>query len=78
MEKELKAGNLPNLGLLAHKIKPSLTFMGIESMTNTVKEIEVLGKENKDSERINDLLSSFTSAINDSIKELKVKINLFQ
>jgi len=78
MEKELKAGNLPNLGLLAHKIKPSLTFMGIESMTNTVKEIEVLGKENKDPERINDLLSSFTSVINDSIKELKVKINLFQ
>jgi len=78
MEKELKAGNLPDLGLLAHKIKPSLTFMGIESMINTVKEIEILGKENKDPERINDLLLSFSSVMNDSIKELKVKINQFQ
>ena len=66
--------NFESLGLLAHKIKPSLTFMGIHSMKETAREIELLSKENKEPLRVKKLTEIFFTEIKASITDLRKKL----
>ena len=43
----------------AHKIKPSITFMGVESLKTIVKEIEVNSKERKNLDKVKDMIDLF-------------------
>ena len=74
MKIAIKKSNFKSLGLLAHKIKPSLTFMGIHSMKETAREIEVLSKENKEPLRVKELTDIFITEIQASITDLRVKL----
>ncbi len=74
MKSALEKNNFESLGLLAHKVKPSLTFMGIHSMKDTVREIEVMAKENREPKRVKELSDIFFSEIHKSITELRKKL----
>jgi hypothetical protein len=43
----------------AHKIKPSITFMGIESLKEVIREIEMNAKEEKDLDKVSELIDLF-------------------
>ncbi len=74
MESHLEGKDLLSIGQIAHKIKPSLAFMGIESLKTTVLDIELLGKEGKDFEQLSKLVPSFISKVNNAIEELREKL----
>ena len=71
MAKALAMGNLEQVGQIAHKIKPSLAFMGIDSLKDTVKQIEDLGKGGKDPDTLKEVLPSFIEEVHRAIKELE-------
>ncbi|MEO1053238.1 MAG: ATP-binding protein [Bacteroidota bacterium] len=62
------------VGNIAHRIKPSITFMGIESMKPVIKNIEDYSKNEKHLEEVPQLFESFTAAIEVAFKELKEEI----
>ncbi|BAU54883.1 Autoinducer 2 sensor kinase/phosphatase LuxQ [Mucilaginibacter gotjawali] len=51
IEEMIKAytdGNYEQMGSLAHKIKPSIDNLKIESLKQVVRDIEIIGRENRD------------------------------
>jgi len=78
MEKALEGGDLEKVGQIAHKIKPSLTFMGIDSLKDAVKEIELVGKEGRDREKLKIAVPEFISRLTMAIQELEERVAEFQ
>jgi HPt (histidine-containing phosphotransfer) domain-containing protein len=74
MENNLENKDLQTVGLIAHKIKPSISFMGIDSLKQTVLDIENMGKANKDYKDLKKLVSYFIKSLNTAIEELKEKL----
>lgn len=74
MDESLKNGDLTTVGMIAHKIKPSLTFMGIDSLKDKVLEIETLGKESREPEKLKAMVSEFIDTIQKAISELEKKL----
>ena len=71
----LKQKNWLELSRLAHKIKSSSLMMGIEPMTDEMKELEILAREGKDAEKYPEFLARFI-AMTDSIEvELKMYLD---
>ena len=67
----LKQKNWLELSRLAHKIKSSSLMMGIEQMTNEMKELELLAREGINTDRYSDYFARFVE-MSDSIgAELK-------
>ena len=63
------------LSRLAHKIKSSSLMMGIEQLTDEMKELETLAKEGKNAEEYSDYRTRFIT-IADSIEvELKMYLD---
>lgn len=59
------------VGQTAHRIKPSIAFMGLESVKSTVKKLETFGKENKNTDKIPSLINSLSEKCQSAIKELQ-------
>ncbi len=55
----LKQKDWSELSRLAHKIKSSSLVMGIEQLTNDMKELELLAKEGKNIEKYPDYIDRF-------------------
>jgi len=56
----------------AHKIKPSITFMGIETLKEVVREIEINSKEEKELDKVHDLVDLFVLTGTRACNELKL------
>ena len=78
MSKAMKENDLSKVGQLAHKIKPSLTFMGIDSLKDVVLDIETKGKAGTDEDLLGSLVPEFISSVNSAMKELKSKLSNYQ
>ncbi len=63
--------NWVELSRLAHKIKSSALVMGIESMANEMKELELLAKESKSPEKYPEYVSRFNNMTDMVEVELK-------
>ncbi len=74
MQESLQSGDLNTVGMIAHKIKPSLTFMGIDELKDKVLEIETLGKESREPEKLKVMVPEFIEVINKAITELQQKL----
>jgi len=63
------------VGQTAHRIKPSIAFMGLESLKPIIKKIETYGKESKSTDKIPALINTLSEkcqvAINELNKELQ-------
>ncbi len=60
------------LGKLAHKAKASASIMGMQQLTNELIALELLAKENKDSELFTHYIKNIQSHFNSAIDELKI------
>lgn len=65
-----KEKNWPEVGAMAHKLKPNLAFMGIDSLKKLIAQIETNANNNKNTKEIPGLIKKLTSSINVAIKEL--------
>ena len=59
--------NWPELSRMAHKIKSSALVMGVAPMSDDMKELELLAKEGKNTEKYPDYIARFHS-MSDSVQ----------
>lgn len=74
MKVALDKKDYQSVGRLAHKIKPSISFVGITSMKSLVKEVELLGKENGDPKILKKKSHELISTLEIAIEELQKKL----
>ena len=63
--------NWVELSRLAHKIKSSAIIMGVEDMSNEMKELELLAKESKSPEKYSEYIARFNNMTDMVDVELK-------
>jgi PAS domain S-box-containing protein len=61
------------VGSLAHKLKPNLAFMGVDSLKELILEIEKNGKNKTNVKAIPELVNKLSSAVQEAINELSAK-----
>lgn len=71
MQKWMSKARWESVSKTAHRIKPSITFMGIEKLKPVIKKIEQYGKENYNTDQIPDLVQNLSSHCQAAIKELR-------
>ena len=74
MKKALSNKDYNVVGQIAHRIKPSITFMGINSLKLLVKEVELLGKAGEKPQEIEEKAQDLISNIEKAIIELKSEL----
>jgi PAS domain S-box-containing protein len=65
-----KDDDLKEVGAMAHKLKPNLAFMGMESLKELIQELETNAKNGKNTKAIPDMIKELTSTVDEAIKEL--------
>jgi PAS domain S-box-containing protein len=65
-----KDENWQEVGAIAHKLKPNLAFMGIDSLKALILEIETNANNSTNTLEIPDLIEKLSSSINSAIEEL--------
>jgi len=71
MEKFANKAEWLKVGQTAHRIKPSISFMGMETLKNLIKKIEHNGKESENTEQIPKLVQQLSKKCQLAIKELQ-------
>ena len=75
MQKWINKAEWSKVGSLAHKIKPSITFMGIESLKPLIKNIEEYGKENYKTDLIPTMVDELSEKCQMAYKELRKNLD---
>jgi HPt (histidine-containing phosphotransfer) domain-containing protein len=57
----------------AHRMKSTITMMGINSLTQVLDEMETLGKEQSNMDRIKDLNKKLNSTYSQALEEIKIE-----
>jgi signal transduction histidine kinase/DNA-binding NarL/FixJ family response regulator len=74
MKKYAHAGDWKSLAAEAHKIKPSFNFMGMKKTGDLAKEIEELGKNNVQTEKIVFSIEKIEDACSKAFPELEMEL----
>jgi PAS domain S-box-containing protein len=74
IEEHAASGDWSNLGKSIHKIKPSLTMMGMPSLKTKAIEIEQLCKSPTDTQLIHSQSALLVNQLNEALKELETMI----
>jgi HPt (histidine-containing phosphotransfer) domain-containing protein len=56
---------------IAHKMKPSLHFVGIQVLQSDVHTLEIIAKQNQDPDKITELISRISTLMEMAIEEIK-------
>jgi HPt (histidine-containing phosphotransfer) domain-containing protein len=67
----LEEGNYREIRDAAHKIKPSLSFMGVPKVENEIRKVEELSSSGTDPEELRKQVQSLKASIGQIISELK-------
>ena len=70
MKELLSAMDYHGLGLLAHKIKSSVSIMGMNDLASMLKTFELETRDGKNSEQYNSYIERFRSETGNAVKEL--------
>lgn len=70
MQKWINKADWKKIANLAHKLKPSITFMGIESLKSVIKKIEDYGHENHNTDEIPRLVATLSEKCQLAFREL--------
>ncbi|MEP2771801.1 MAG: ATP-binding protein [Fulvivirga sp.] len=70
MQKWANKAEWLKIGQTAHRIKPSIAFMGLESLKPTIKKLEAYGKENTNTDQIPALINALSEKCKIAIREL--------
>ena len=71
MEKYTKEQNWELLGKVAHKMKPSILFVGIKELENEMKIVEEYASENSNTNELPGMVIHIKGICNEAIEELK-------
>lgn len=71
IQSSVKAGNWETVGRAVHKIKPSITLIGMGDAKSLAVEIETLAKTNQPTERLFQLVDEFCGILQDALEFLK-------
>lgn len=63
------------MGAIAHKLKPGIDNLKIDSLEQVVRKIEKQGRENNDVDELNELLNFSVQTINKVINKMQTKYN---
>ena len=74
MNEHLKNGQWPELGKLAHKIKPTFTYLGMKKGNKIAAAIEKKAKGKKDIDKIPDLFLQLSAQCKQAIQEIETEI----
>lgn len=76
MVKEMKAAreenNLAAMGAIAHKIKPSIDNLNIHSLKQVIRDIETAGKEQKETDNLEELLNQTQKIIAAVVSDMQI------
>ncbi len=64
-------GDLKDVGDAAHKIKPSLDMMGIDSLYQPIRDLEKEGRSGEDAEKVKEIMSEVSSTLDRVCEQLK-------
>ena len=78
MAKHLHEKKWQELRGVAHKIRPTIDFVGIHSIKDTVKAIELYASEQIHLDLLPDLVTKVIQVCSTAISELKEEIKTFQ
>ena len=67
------SNDLVSLGKEAHKLKPTLQYIGLSGMFEDIKKVEQITKTNSNVDQLGDLVLSLQAATQECIPALKVK-----
>ena len=70
MKNYLAEKNYHNLGMLAHKAKSSVAIMGMSSLAEMLKTLELQAIEEKDTEKYESYVERFRNDTGEAVKEL--------
>jgi HPt (histidine-containing phosphotransfer) domain-containing protein len=73
MSKYLKAADWKSLSSVAHKMKPSIMFVGLKEIEATVRLIENYASEQANTEEIPSLVNKVNSVCTEAIAELQAE-----
>lgn len=65
-----KSGDYTSLGKLAHKIKSSVSMMGISELSSDMKKLEQLAQEKKDVTKYPEFIERFKQISTEAVSEL--------
>jgi HPt (histidine-containing phosphotransfer) domain-containing protein len=71
IELGLKEKNYAEVGAAAHKLKPSIDVMGIRSLKDTVREIEIYAKEQTQLDQLDDLFNALKNTLEKVFQQLR-------
>jgi HPt (histidine-containing phosphotransfer) domain-containing protein len=71
MQELYAQGNWQALSRLAHKAKSSVAIMGMNELSEMLKDFELLARDQKNVDKFPDYINKFTTEINIACKELK-------
>ena len=66
-----KDKNWPEVSAIAHKLKPNLAFMGMDSLKQLISDIETNAKNSANTDEIPGMVDKLTSSVNNAISELE-------
>jgi CheY-like chemotaxis protein len=76
MDKYQSEGKWTELAGLAHKMKPTIEFMGIHSIRDTVKTLEANAREQKQLDALPQMIEQVRVACSKAIEELKKELSV--
>lgn len=74
IKEHLSNSNWPDLGAVAHKIKPSIDTMGIEILKEDIRSVEKYAKESTNLDELPALVEKVEAVINKITSDLKAGI----
>jgi len=75
IKSSLESGNYSQLGATAHKIKPSIDTMGIQTLMEDIRSIEKYGKEAINTDELPSLVSKLETTLNTVFEQLKDELD---
>lgn len=71
MKRHLENENWEQLKIVAHSLKPQMTYMGIQSLVNVIRDIEEYSGNKRDLEKLPQLIVQVDTTIKKAFEELK-------
>lgn len=74
----LQSGDWETMHMIAHKMKPSMQFVGLTKLHEDVQTLEATAKQGKDMQKASELISGIASTIQIAIREIKEELLSFE
>jgi HPt (histidine-containing phosphotransfer) domain-containing protein len=74
----LAVGDWSSMHLIAHKMKPSMQFVGLNLLHSDVHELEMLAKQGTDITKAAELISTISTTVDIAIEEIRDELISFE